>query len=197
MLKKLIKKFSKKKKGKNKYYKAGLIGEKDVIKELKKLGHTKNVLHDTIIRDPKSGKMCQIDLMVVLQDKIYIVEVKTQNFNSLEGKLTSASWVAIYGNGKKYETNNIYEQIKRQETSLKNLLNLYNIHVPISSILYIKNKNKIKVNVPGLLEKGIYIKQDINFFNTLEGNKYSKRIVKCLNSENAKNQYVKKYKKKV
>jgi len=186
------KKYAKRKKGRQNV-KKGLTGEKITVKELKSLGFGDCTLHDIIIRDSKTGKMAQLDVVVVTRDEIAIIEVKTQNFHTVKGSVTSEDWTLVYGKGSMFKSGNIYSQVDRQRKALRNVLNKHNIALPIRSYILVRSDNTVRVQVEGLQESGVQLVQSARMAAPRGDKRPHKLALRVLEDENRKNTFVRRY----
>lgn len=183
---------NKEKRKRKRNFREGRKGELSVYRYLCRMGYEDAIMHDLILRDPKTGVMAQVDILLATKNAVLIIEVKTQNFRCMEGHVDSDSWTVIYGNGKRYASNNIYKQALKQKKVVQSLLKKYGILCPVYSVVFIQNKNdNIQVDIEGLNNAEVIFTTSLDRidWNSIRKEPHGK-VKKVFVAENAKNSYV-------
>lgn len=115
--------------------KAGVEGEKETLRQLKKLQHHMHILSHITLQ--YKGQQCEIDQLIIDSSQIYIVE--TKNYKGyLKGNIQDEKWTQIKNNTTKI-VNNPVKQVQRQAYILNQILKQYKIDIPIKTCVYAMN----------------------------------------------------------
>lgn len=177
-----------------KNYKKGRKGELYIYRKLRDMGYKDAVLHDLILRDPTTGIMAQVDLVLATRTHVLIVEVKTQNFRRIEGNIHDDEWTVIYGNNSKYKSNNICKQVIKQKRTVESILRKNGVLAHVHAVVLVQNENKgVQICIEGLDDTDVHM---VTSFDNVHWNSIdrtpNRKALAVLASENKKNAYVRK-----
>lgn len=126
---------------------AGVKGENQTYKELKKLPKNYTVYNNVILYN--RGRKCEIDYIVCSTKGIYIIEVKNHRGN-ISGSIGDDSWLQCKyskkGNEYTKEFNNPMKQLMRQVDIAHEYLKSKRINVWVQGIVYFSHE-EAKLNI--------------------------------------------------